>query len=145
MNGFLQFERFALLNVMPKAIVERSGRVSTLFGLRLFRVTSLIALCFVLGAVILPLWRLFPALYGQPVVPLHYNIHYGVDWTGEWWQIFSFPMMGVVCFVMNVSIALFFVRRDRVLTIIALAANVLITALLFAATVFVVSLNLVYA
>lgn len=130
---------------MPKTIAERSGRVSTLFGLKLFRVTSAVALCFVVGAVTLPLLRLFPDLYGQPVVPLHYNIHYGVDWTGEWWQVFSFPMMGVVCFVINVALALFFVRRDRVLTTISLVANVLITALLFVATVFMVSLNLVYA
>ena len=97
-----------------------------------------------LCTVVLPLWRLFPDIYGREVIPLHYNIHYGVDWTGVWWQIFLLPVMGVVFLLVNTVMALFFVRRNSMLTDVALAANVVLAALLFSAMVFVVSLNIVY-
>jgi hypothetical protein len=129
---------------MSTIVHKQPGRFSTLVGLKFFRVTSVIALLFVFGAILLPLWRLFPDIYGKPVIPLHYNVHYGVDFTGEWWQIFTLPFMGVVCVFVNSAIAMFFVRRERVLAIIALVANVVLAVLFFTATVFVVSLNLVY-
>lgn len=110
----------------------------------MFRYASAVAGLFILATVVLPLWRLFPGLYGLPVVPLHYNIHYGVDWTGAWWQIFLLPAMGVAFFVINTGIALFFVRRNALLTGVALSATVILSALLFVAMVFVVSLNIVY-
>jgi hypothetical protein len=129
---------------MSNAMVERKSRVASLLRLPLFRYTSTVALLGILAATVLPLWRLFPDIYGRPVVPLHYNIHYGVDWTGAWWQIFILPVMGVVFFFVNTGIALFFVRRNPMLTGVALSATAILALLLFAAMVFVVSLNIVY-
>ncbi len=129
---------------MPNVIVEKKSRLASLLRLPLFRYTSGVALLAILAAIVLPLWRLFPDIYGRPVVPLHYNIHYGVDWTGAWWQIFLLPIMGVVFFALNTGIALFFVRRNLMLTNVALCATAILTLLLFAAMVFVVSLNIVY-
>lgn len=129
---------------MSNAMVERKSRVASLLRLPLFRYTSSVVLLGILAATVLPLWRLFPDIYGRPVVPLHYNIHYGVDWTGAWWQIFILPVMGVVFFFVNTGIALFFVRRNPMLTGVALSATAILALLLFAAMVFVVSLNIVY-
>lgn len=129
---------------MPKRISGQHGRYTALFSTRMFKVTSMCALVLLCAAVALPLWRLFPDLYAQPVVPLHYNIHYGVDWTGRWWQIFTFPVLGLCAIFINIALALFFIQRDRLLTNIILVSNVLLAALFFAAEVFAVSLNLVY-
>lgn len=129
---------------MPNAIVEKKSRWATLLRLPMFRYASALAMLFILATIVLPLWRLFPAIYGLPVIPLHYNIHYGVDWTGAWWQIFLLPAMGAVFFLMNSAIAWYFVRRNALLTGVALSATVILSALLFAAMVFVVSLNIVY-
>lgn len=129
---------------MPNAMVERKNRWVTLLRLPLFRYTSGISVLLILGAIALPLLRLFPGLYGLPVIPLHYNIHYGVDWTGAWWQIGTLPAMGVVFFLVNTGVALYFVRRNPLLTGVALCSTVILSALLFAAMVFVVSLNIVY-
>jgi hypothetical protein len=129
---------------MPNTIVEQKGRIISLLRLPLFRYSSSVAFLAILAAIALPLWRLFPDIYGRPVVPLHYNIHYGVDWTGAWWQIFLLPGMGVAFFVVNTGIALFFVRRNLMLTSVALCATAILALLLFAAMVFVVSLNIVY-
>lgn len=129
---------------MSNITVERKGRVVTLLRLRMFRITFGVSIVLVLLAIGLPLWRLFPGLYGQEVVPLHYNIHYGVDWTGVWWQIFTLPALGILFLTVNTLAALWFVKRDMVLARIALFASVILTALLFLAMVFVVSLNMVY-
>jgi hypothetical protein len=129
---------------MSNAIVERKSRTATLLRLPMFRYAGALAALGIIATIVLPLWRLFPEIYGLPVIPLHYNIHYGVDWTGAWWQIFALPAMGIVFFLINTGIALFFVRRNELLTNVALSATVLLSALLFAAMVFVVSLNIVY-
>lgn len=129
---------------MSNAIVEKKSRFVTLLRLPMFRYVSAASALFILAAIVLPLWRLFPTIYGLPVIPLHYNIHYGVDWTGAWWQIFMLPAMGLIFFFINSGIALFFVRRNALLTGVALITTVILSALLFAAMVFVVSLNIVY-
>ncbi len=129
---------------MPNVIVERKGRFASLVRLPLFRYSSAIAILFLLATILLPLWRLFPDIYGRPVVPLHYNIHYGVDWTGAWWQIFLLPAMSIVFFILNVGIAVYFVRRNPLLTGVALCSTIVLSVLLFAAMVFVVSLNMMY-
>ena len=129
---------------MPNVIPERKSRFFTLLHLPLFRYSSGIAACFLSASVALPLWRLFPDIHGRPVVPLHYNIHYGVDWTGAWWQIFSLPVMGAIFFMINIGIATFFVQRNPLLAGVALCSTVLLSVLLFAAMVFVVSLNIMY-
>ncbi len=129
---------------MSKGIVEQKGRVASLLRMSLFRYSSSVALLAILASIVLPLWRLFPDIYGRPVVPLHYNIHYGVDWTGAWWRIFLLPMMGVAFFAVNTAIALFFARRNAMLASVALCATAILALLLFAAMVFVVSLNVVY-
>lgn len=129
---------------MTKNRAERSGRFSALLKLRLFRISAGFSILAISAAIVLPLLRLFPGIYGQPVVPLHYNIHYGVDWTGMWWQIFTLPAMGIVFFLVNNSLAIFFLRRDAMLANVALIANIVLTAFLFLAMVFVVSLNIVY-
>ena len=129
---------------MPNVIIERKGRIASLLRLPMFQYTSGIAFLALVAAVVLPLWRLFPDVYGRPVVPLHYNIHYGVDWTGPWWHIFLLPTMGVIFFLVNTGIALFFVRRNSMLTDVAMCATAILAMILFAAMVFVVSLNIVY-
>lgn len=129
---------------MSTIVAEKRGRVATLVKTRIFRVTSLASGALLLLTIALPIFRLFPELYGKPVIPLHYNIHYGVDWTGVWWQIFLLPAMGAVFMLVNLGIAAFFVRRDSMLLNTALVSNVIITAFLFTAMMFIVSLNVVY-
>lgn len=144
MSGYRQFEPFVPLKHMPSPIGEKKSRVATLTRLPLFRYTAAATALLIAATVALPLWRLFPGLYGLPVIPLHYNIHYGVDATGAWWQIFTLPVISMAFFVVNCGIALFFVRRNPLLTGMALCWSVLLASILFAAMVFVVSLNIVY-
>jgi hypothetical protein len=129
---------------MPKVVVERKGRMAILKGSQYFRICGMLSLLFCALSGGLIVWRLFPGLYGQDVVPLHYNIHYGVDWTGVWWQIFTLPVGGLMIVLLHAFLTVLLVRREPILAKIVSIATVVLTALLFIATVFVVLLNLVY-
>ncbi|MBI2037791.1 MAG: hypothetical protein HYT15_02570 [Candidatus Magasanikbacteria bacterium] len=45
-----------------------------------------------------------------PVIFLHYNIIFGVDSVGEWWQIYFPPLIGVLVILFNClcSLAVYF-------------------------------------
>ncbi len=129
---------------MPKVVVERKGRVAALLRVRYFRLMTLISLACVLCSAGLIAWRLFPDLYGKEVIPLHYNIHYGVDWTGTWWQIFVYPIAGALVMIWNLFLAFCVVKREPMLAEVVLVSNVVLTGFLLCATVFVVLMNIVY-
>ncbi len=129
---------------MPKIAVERKGRVASLLSVRYFRLCVGLSAGFIVLSVALLLWRLFPEIYGKEVIPLHYNIHYGVDWTGAWWQIFGYPAAGALLCVVNTVVLLMLVKREPMLARVVLVSTVVLTGFLFLSTVFVVLMNIVY-
>jgi hypothetical protein len=49
-----------------------------------------------------------------PII-LHYNVYFGVDILGEWWQFYFLPGVGSVFFLVNILMAYFFYeRRERI-------------------------------
>ncbi len=129
---------------MSKIIVERKGRIAVLFRVEYFRLGVALTIGCILGSFVLILWRLFPEIYGKDIIPLHYNIHYGVDWTGAWWQIFVYPVAAAVMSVVNVGIAMGIIHREPMLARVVLVGTVLLSVFLFCSTVFVVLMNIVY-
>ena len=129
---------------MSKIAVERKGRIASLLSVQYFRLCVGLSLGFVALSAALLLWRLFPGIYGKEVIPLHYNIHYGVDWTGAWWQIFVYPGAGALLCAVNAVVALMLVKREPMLARVVLVSTVLLTGFLFLSTIFVVLMNIVY-
>ncbi len=129
---------------MPKIVVDRKGRVASLLNVQYFKFYIGFSLVFVVLSFVLPLWRLFPDLYGKEIIPLHYNIHFGVDWTGAWWRIFVYPVSGVILSAFNTLLALFLVKREPMLARVVLISTMILTAFLLCSTVFVVLMNVVY-
>lgn len=115
-----------------------------LLKLRFYRLTFGFGLFAVLLAVVLPAWKVLPMIYGNEVVPIHYNIHYGVDETGPWWRVFTLPVIGLVLWLVNVPLAAAFSRHERMLGAFVAGMTLVIEALLFIAMIFVVLLNLSY-
>lgn len=129
---------------MPKIIVTQKTRFAALITSPYVRwCFGIAALCIALSVALI-LWRLFPELYGKEVVPLHYNIHYGVDWTGAWWQIFVYPAASVLLCIVHAGIALYVVKTQPVLFRVVCVATALFSVFLFASTVFVVLMNMIY-
>jgi hypothetical protein len=111
---------------------------------RLIKVSTVLSVLFWLLSVALPAWRVVPEIVGKTAVPLHYNIHFGIDTVGPWWQIFVVPAVGLLFMVMNLIAARMTWRRDPMLSYTIAAATAFIELLLLVAMIFIVFLHLTY-
>jgi hypothetical protein len=83
-----------------------------------FWILNLLSLLAIAGAFGWIYWRLFPEILSQPGVPLHYNIHSGVDSFGRWQMIFLAPSIALGLFILNNWLAILLaygvdVSKDR--------------------------------
>jgi len=109
-----------------------------------FRFVPLISGLLILAEVALISWRIVPMVYGQTAVPLHYNIHFGVDTVGDWWRIYTVPAVALMVLIINMSLARFFFRRERALSYMAVGSTILLEGILFVSTIFIILLNISY-
>ena len=113
-------------------------------NLMFFRVCWGLVFFFLLFQVLLPAWRILPLIYGQTAVPLHYNIHFGVDTIGEWWRVFTAPVVGLLIAVINGAAAKYLWQREKMLSYLAVSSTLFLEFLLSVAMVFIVLLNISY-
>ena len=60
---------------------------------------------------------------------LHYNVFFGVDIIGAWWQVFFLPGMGLFILAVNTFLAfLLFARKERIAAYIFLLASFFVQA-----------------
>lgn len=111
---------------------------------RFFQLTFLFSVIFLVGSVALILLTLFPDIRTKDFVPLHYNIHFGVDLIGAWWRIFTAPAIGVIILVMNSVGALMIWRKERVISYFFFGIMLLTQIFLFIGVIFLVFLNTIY-
>ncbi len=58
---------------------------------------------------------------------LHYNVYFGVDLLGAWWQIYIFPLFSLLFFIGHLVLARYFYQRaERIAAYLLLLASVLI-------------------
>ncbi len=108
----------------------------------LYRRTALLSALFVLLTLLLPLWRILPLATDRPFIPLHYNVHFGIDQFGPWYDIFRIPALGLALFIVNIFFQAAFYRREHVLSKFFAIATVVSEFILFVAMVLIVLLNL---
>src|SRR5665647_3666287 len=57
-------------------------------------------------------------IYIKPVdfpIIIHYNVYRGVDLMDSWHQVFVLPLVGIILFVINLFLALYFYRaKERI-------------------------------
>lgn len=68
-----------------------------------------------------------------PII-LHYNVYFGVDILGSWWEVYFLPGVGTFFWLINAILGYFFYRRkERVATyLFLLGAFIIQTGLLIA-------------
>jgi hypothetical protein len=125
--------------------VARPSPLRAMFQLRFFRAVGVLSVLLWVALTVLPAVRVLPLIYGKKAVPLHYNIHVGVDSVGPWWQIFFVSALGLVMMLVNLALARYMWTRDPVLAYVTGFATVVLEALLFTAMIFIVYLSLSYA
>lgn len=131
---------------MPKTFsLKLAGR--NIIGVaksRFFQITGLVSILFLAMAIALPVWRLFPEITQTFAIPLHYNIHSGVDLFGSWQRIFTIPIISGIILVLNTIIGIALWKRERVLSYFFFTVSAISQVLSFVAMIFVVLLNLSY-
>ena len=100
----------------------------------------------VAGFSILATWFLFlfKNFVRSDLTVLHYNIYFGVDWYGAWWNIFFMPIIGAVILLVNTVITMIYGVKDAVLIHMLWVNTLLCEFILLIAIIFTTLLNLTY-
>jgi hypothetical protein len=84
-------------------------------------------------------------LWVQPVdfsIILHYNVYFGVDLIGDYRQVYVLPMIGVILFLINSTLGLYFYQqKERIASYVVLIAMLMIQMSLVVASTSVILIN----
>ncbi|HCC83320.1 TPA: hypothetical protein DEP96_00560 [Candidatus Uhrbacteria bacterium] len=111
---------------------------------KFFRLALLACGLLLLAGVLLVWFALFPAVESWRVVPLHYNIHIGVDKVGKWWELFIPSGIGVILTLLNAGYASIIWKREKVIAYAAIVTAVVVDVLILVHLIFLVHLNVTY-
>ncbi|MBI5071313.1 hypothetical protein HZB93_00220 [Candidatus Falkowbacteria bacterium] len=75
------------------------------------------------------------------VLPLHYNIYFGVDFIGRWYEIFIMPLVGIFFIIINLILADIIYLRDKVTSYFLAGVSAFIQVLLSLAAYAVIMIN----
>jgi len=71
-------------------------------------------------------WGLI-AFFIRPVdfpIVLHYNVYFGVDVIGAWWQIYFLPAIGLIIMSVNTVLGyLFYQKKERIIAHLLMLAT----------------------
>jgi hypothetical protein len=84
-------------------------------------------------------------IFVQPVdfpIILHYNVYFGVDTIGDYRQVFILPVIGLVLFLVNLGLSLYFYnQKERIASYLLLMATLMIQLSLLIAVASVIIIN----
>ena len=109
---------------------------------RLFRWTILLSLAFLFLTWLLPIWRIMPLAAEQPFIPLHYNIYFGIDRFGPWYNVFFLPVLGTLLLIVNVFFEAVFFQKEHVISKFFAIGTIFTESVLFISMLFIVLLNI---
>jgi len=84
-------------------------------------------------------------IFVKPVdfqIILHYNVYFGVDDLGSWQQVFILPLMGLILFIINLALSIYFYRnKERIASHLLLLATLMLQLSLIVASASVIVIN----
>ncbi len=87
-------------------------------------------------------WRIVPLADENPFLPLHYNVYFGVDRFGPWYQVFALPALGLLFLFVSIIMQTVFFRKEKMLARFFSVSSVFLEVALLVATGLVVLLNI---
>jgi len=76
------------------------------------------------------------------LIPLHYNIYFGIDLLGPWYQFFLLPSLGLLFFMVNFIISLMIYSKEKVLSYFLVGTSSFIQLIFLLAAIFIILINL---
>lgn len=86
------------------------------------------------------IWRVLP-LQDQALMPLHYNIYFGIDLLGPWFGVFLPAGFGLAACMVNTLFIIFMYERQRLLAHFFAICTALIELILLVASFFMMLLH----
>lgn len=78
---------------------------------------------------------------GTPIV-LHYNVYFGVDLLGVWWQAYALPILGGLFFVGHFFLARrFYMKAERIASYLMLLSAGMLSGGLLVASISIALIN----
>jgi len=74
------------------------------------------------------------------IIPLHYDIYFGINALGPWYQLFVIPGLGLAVISLNFSLASFLFSRDKVLSYFLLWSSPVVNLILLLAELAIIFL-----
>ncbi|MBT3419391.1 MAG: hypothetical protein HN726_03855 [Candidatus Magasanikbacteria bacterium] len=72
---------------------------------------------------------------------LHYNILFGVDYSGEWWRVLYLPLIGFLIFCVNAILAWLLFHKDKFIAQLLHAVSLFCQIFLFIIAQILIFLN----
>ncbi|OIQ02683.1 MAG: hypothetical protein COZ27_02235 [Candidatus Moranbacteria bacterium CG_4_10_14_3_um_filter_41_65] len=128
----------------PPMVLQKQGRIAnplhsqvnlhtdiTFFQNEIIQFLLSIALFLVLANFLLLGYFIRPT---EDILVFHYNVYFGVDLQGAWWQLYLLPSAGLFFFLIHSLLAYFFYeKQERIATYILLFfSNILSLGLIIA-------------
>lgn len=85
--------------------------------------------------------KFYPLQVMEENFPLHYNIYFGVDFIGRWYEIFIMPLIGTFFIAIDFILADIIYLRDKITSYFLTGAGAFIQILLLLAAYSVVMIN----
>ena len=76
------------------------------------------------------------------LISLHYNIYFGIDLLGYWYQIFLLPILGLGFFIINFMIASIIYNREKILSYFLAGTSSFVQIILTTSAIFIILINL---
>ncbi len=112
---------------------------------KIILICSILSLVINLGIWALLIFKLRPIALANPekvTMPLHYNIYWGIDLFGKWYQGFILPVMGFAILVINFILAIFLYSQKSLASYFFIISTVFIQAFLAASTILIILINI---
>ncbi|HUT22146.1 MAG TPA: hypothetical protein VMX18_01915 [Candidatus Bipolaricaulota bacterium] len=115
------------------------------------RKNKLIIICSIIGLLInLGIWALLlfkfrPIALANPEklsLPLHYNIYWGIDLYGQWYQSLYVPALGLGILIVNFILAIYFYSKKIMVSYFFSFATLLTQSFLAIATLLTILINI---
>lgn len=75
------------------------------------------------------------------IIYLHYNIYFGIDLVGPWYQIFFWPFLGILIFLINFFLGAILFSSEKLLSYFLVTSSTLAQVFLIISLMFLMVIN----
>lgn len=72
---------------------------------------------------------------------LHYTVYFGIDWLGDWYNVFFYPAFSLVALLVNFYLAYYFYQTQKLLSYFLLVVSIFIGLLVLLQGIFLIIMN----